>query len=204
MQTIIFFTIQQIVKMLNLNIVLFHKALLNLIALMNYIVDYEELLLSFPEVPLQRWGEIHKEISPVKNSNQTDNEYDIINDVNEKEKAIRDVINTLLAEYGNTIVFQQFSANQIIIVDESSTLHSNSVEELQYMKFCWDALEKLIPLLKTSGFKSDLSNDIKQIYIKSSLLEPITQIDDNDDEKDNDLNIIFKKEKKNIQLVNSS
>jgi len=30
---------------------------------MNYIVKYEELPLSFPEVPLQRLGGIYKEIS---------------------------------------------------------------------------------------------------------------------------------------------
>ena len=62
----------------------FHKALLNLIALMNYIVDYEELPSSFPEIPLQRWGGIQKEISSATNSNHII--YDIINDVNDKKK----------------------------------------------------------------------------------------------------------------------
>jgi len=56
---------------------------------MNYIVDYEELPLSFSEISLQRWGVIYKEISPVTISNQTnDNKFDIVHDVNEKEKAI--------------------------------------------------------------------------------------------------------------------
>ena len=169
----------------------FHKALLNLIALMNYIVDYEELPLSFPEVPLQRWGGIHKEISSATNSNQTD-QYDIINDVNDKEKVVRDVINKILAENDNTIISQQTSANRIIIVDESNTLHTNSDEELVDLKLTWDVLEQLIQLLKTSGFKSDLINNIKQIYNEWSLLEPVTrdiidltQYDDN--EKKNDL-----------------
>jgi hypothetical protein len=192
----------------------FHKALLNLIALMNYIVDYEELPLSFPEVPLQRWGGIHKEISSATNSNQTD-EYDIVNDVNEKDKAIRDIINKILAEYDNTIVSHQTSANKIIIVDESNTLHTNVDEELvdltsntnlddekEDIKMYWDALERLIPLIMNSGFKTDLINDIKHIYNECSLMEPIsrsiidlTLFDDNDDEKDNDLNIITSSKK---------
>ena len=55
------------------------------------------------------------------------------------------------------------------------------------MKLTWDILEQFIPLLKTSGFKSDLINDIKQIYNEWSLLEPVTrdiidltQYDDNE------------------------
>ena len=55
------------------------------------------------------------------------------------------------------------------------------------MKLTWDILEQFIPLLKTSGFKSDLINDIKQIYNEWSLLEPLTrdiidltQYDDNE------------------------
>ena len=163
----------------------FHKALLNLIALMNYIVDYEELPSSFPEIPLQRWGGIQKEISSATNSNHII--YDIINDVNDKEKVVRDVINKIVAENDNTIISQQTSANQIIIVDESNTLHTNSDEELVDLKLTWDILEQFIPLLKTSGFKSDLINDIKQIYNEWSLLEPVTrdiidltQYDDNE------------------------
>ena len=184
----------------------FHKALLNLIALMNYIVDYEELPLRFPEVPLQRWGGIHKEIFPVTNSNQTDDKkYDIINDVNEKEKVVRDVIDTLLGENDNTIVSQQTSASQIIQVDESNTLNTNSDEELVDLNLTWDVLEQLIPLLKTSGFKSDLINDIKQIYNEWSLLEPVsrdiidlTQYDDNDNEKENDFKKIKKSKKRKL------
>jgi len=137
---------------------------------MNYIVNYEELPLNFPEVPLQRSGGILKESSPVTNSNQKDkdNEFDIVNDVNEKEKAIRDVIYTLLAEYDNKIVSHQISANQIIIVDESNTLHTSSDEEIEDMKLYWDTIEQLILLLMNSGFKTDLINDIKQIYNKCS------------------------------------
>jgi len=152
---------------------------------MNYIVDYEKLPSSFPEIPLQRWGGIQKEISSATNSNHII--YDIINDVNDKEKVVRDVINKILAENDNTIISQQTSANQIIIVDESNTLHTNSDEELVDLKLTWDVLEQLIQLLKTSGFKSDLINNIKQIYNEWSLMEPVTrdiidltQYDDNE------------------------
>jgi hypothetical protein len=181
---------------------------------MNYIVDYEKLPLSFPEVPLQRWGGIHKEISSATNSNQTD-EYDIVNNVNEKDKAIRDIINKILAEYDNTIVSHQTSASQIIIVDESNTLHTNVDEELvdltsntilddekEDIQMYWDTVERFIPLLMDSGFKTDFINDIKLIYNECSLMEPIsrsiidlTQYDDNDDEKDNDLNIVTSSKK---------
>jgi len=128
---------------------------------MNYFVDYKELPLSFPEVPLQRLGGIHKESSPVINSKKTDNEFDIVNDVNEKETAIRDVINTLLAEYDNTIV--SYRSQIQMRVDEINTLTTNSDEEKEDMKMYWDALEQLIPLLMTSEFKTGLINDIKQI-----------------------------------------
>jgi len=53
-----------------------------------------------------------------------------------------------------------------------------------------------------SGFKTDLINDIKQVYNECSLMEPIsrsiidlTQYDDNNDEKDSDLNIITSSKK---------
>jgi len=182
----------------------FHKAFLNLYALISYIVNYEELLLSSLEVTLSRSGGIRKESSPVTNSNQTDSDYkfDIVKDVNEKEKAIKDVINTLLAEYDNTIVSHQTSANQIIIVDESNRLHTKSVEKIEDIKLIWDALEQLFPSLMTIKFKTDLINDIKQIYNECSLLEPmsrsiieLTQYDDNNDEKNNGLNIIASSKK---------
>jgi len=49
---------------------------------------------------------------------------------------MRDLINTLLAEYDNKIVSHQTSANQIIKVDKSNTLHTNSYEEIEDMKLC--------------------------------------------------------------------
>jgi len=48
----------------------------------------------------------------------------------------------LLAEYDNTKASQQISANQIIIVDESNTLHTNLDEELVDLNLTWDVLEQ--------------------------------------------------------------
>ena len=159
----------------------YHQAVKNLIDHMNYILDYEEWPVNFPEEPLQRWGEAapiarayhETEVQTKINNNRISL---ILNDIQKIEQDTNIIIDQILTEHDKKIKLQIESQQ---IVNQKIPLNPIS-ENIVKTEFDmeWDIVEMLILELK-SMLKNKKYNDnhkyiieiikgIKQVYDENS------------------------------------